>query len=158
MDVRWAAFMQAWRRPDRPWTSYTLRQLVEAVTDRPGLWFELATPSDGERSYELAFRDHEVEVWFISWPQDAGIEMHDHDQSCGALAVLDGSLMETRAAPGDVHRRARRWRLRVVPAGVHPRRQQPTARARRECARLLAADRADDLLRRRGQHPRAGTH
>lgn len=75
------------------------------MADRPDLWCDLATPGDGERSYQLAFRDDEVEIWFISWPQDTRIEMHDHDGSSGALAVLDGSLMETRAVPGGVHRR-----------------------------------------------------
>jgi len=64
-----------------------------------------ADVAPGGRSYQLAFRDGDVEVWFISWPRDTSIEMHDHDNSSGALAVLDGSLTETRAVPGSVHRR-----------------------------------------------------
>jgi hypothetical protein len=50
-----------------------------------------------ERSWRLFARTNEYDAWLIAWPSGGGIELHDHGESAGALVVVSGELLETRA-------------------------------------------------------------
>jgi Cysteine dioxygenase type I len=39
------------------------------------------------------------EAWVIAWPAGGSIELHDHGDTAGAVAVVAGSLVETTVAP-----------------------------------------------------------
>lgn len=41
------------------------------------------------------------EVWAIGWPADHRTTPHDHGESIGALAVVEGELFERPAGPGE---------------------------------------------------------
>jgi len=51
------------------------------------------------RSYELLELSDDLEIWAIHWPQDRGLELHDHGGSAGALWVLEGELVEHYVTP-----------------------------------------------------------
>jgi hypothetical protein len=108
MDARLTALVQTFRPTDRPWSPGSLRHLVEAIGGRPELWSAVEAPAAGSRTYQLAYRDDLVEVWFIAWPRDVSTEMHDHGGSAGAMSILDGALAEDRVVPGGVHQRVLR--------------------------------------------------
>ena len=46
------------------------------------------------------WRDEHVAVWLICWMDDHDTGFHDHDVSCGALAVASGAVVEERLALG----------------------------------------------------------
>jgi hypothetical protein len=49
--------------------------------------------ADGRR-WRLAVRTALFDAWLIAWPQGGRVELHDHGRSHGAIAVLEGSLIE----------------------------------------------------------------
>jgi predicted metal-dependent enzyme (double-stranded beta helix superfamily) len=53
-----------------------------------------------QRTYELLLHDEDVMAWVISWMDDHDTGFHDHDVSCGALAVAQGAVVEERLALG----------------------------------------------------------
>jgi len=80
---------------------------------------EVSSPSDlrpggttSERQYERILATDTYEAWLIHWPAGTGLDLHDHGDSGGAFAVVDGELDET-TIDGD------RARMRRVPAGSH---------------------------------------
>jgi quercetin dioxygenase-like cupin family protein len=80
---------------------------------------EVSSPSDlrpggttSERQYERILATDTYEAWLIHWPAGTGLDLHDHGDSGGAFAVVDGELDET-TIDGD------RARVRRVPAGSH---------------------------------------
>ena len=64
-----------------------------------------------ERSYLRIARAPGYELWLIRWPPDTGARAHDHGGAAGAVAVLEGELVErvyrTEAHAGDP--RTERW-------------------------------------------------
>jgi hypothetical protein len=63
-----------------------------------------------ERRWRLALRAAQFDAWLIAWPQGGRVELHDHGRSRGAIAVLEGSLVEATPWRGDsgrfeLHRR-----------------------------------------------------
>ena len=62
---------------------------------------------DGDkRWYECLHRDAHVDVWLISWIEEQDTGWHDHDVSSGAVAVVEGTLIEERLVlGGPPHRR-----------------------------------------------------
>jgi len=80
---------------------------------------EVSSPSDlrpggatGERQYERILATETYEAWLIHWPAGTGLDLHDHGDSAGAFAVVEGELDET-TIDGD------RARVRRVLAGNH---------------------------------------
>jgi len=80
---------------------------------------EVSSPSDlrpggstSERQYERILATETYEAWLILWPAGTGLDLHDHGDSAGAFAVVDGELHETTIEDGVA-------RARSVSAGSH---------------------------------------
>jgi predicted metal-dependent enzyme (double-stranded beta helix superfamily) len=84
----------------RDLTRAELRALVAELAARPDAWRHLVDHDPAARTYEQLCRDEHVAVWLICWMDDHDTGFHDHDVSCGALAVADGELVEERLALG----------------------------------------------------------
>jgi predicted metal-dependent enzyme (double-stranded beta helix superfamily) len=88
------------RRPRRDLTRPELRALVADLAARPEAWRGLVRHDPAVRTYEQLLRDEHVAVWLICWMDDHDTGFHDHDISCGALAVAEGAVVEERLALG----------------------------------------------------------
>ena len=53
--------------------------------------------SVSERSWRVVASSRDFDAWLIAWPAGGAIELHDHGASAGAIAVVSGTLVETRA-------------------------------------------------------------
>ena len=73
-----------------------LRELVGRIAADPGQWRSLVRLETAERHFEQLWRDDQVDVWVISWANGNDTGFHDHDVSCGAVAVVDGEVIEER--------------------------------------------------------------
>jgi predicted metal-dependent enzyme (double-stranded beta helix superfamily) len=92
--------------PDRDLDRAELVDLVQRVGDRQEVWREHVAFDDDERHYVCLHRDAHLDVWVLCWTPANDTGWHDHDTSSGAVAVVDGSLLEQRLAVGspDLHR------------------------------------------------------
>ena len=79
--------------------------LVRRLADEEAAWRPLARPATPERHFDQLWRDDHVDVWVISWGPGSDTGFHDHDVSCGAVAVVAGELVEERLALGGAPRR-----------------------------------------------------
>jgi predicted metal-dependent enzyme (double-stranded beta helix superfamily) len=77
-----------------------LRELVGAIAADPDRWLSLVRPDAVERHFEQLVRDDHVDVWVISWANGNDTGFHDHDVSRGAVAVVEGELVEERLVVG----------------------------------------------------------
>ena len=77
-----------------------LRELVAELAGAPQSWRHLVHHDPAVRTYEQLLRDEHVAVWLICWMDDHDTGFHDHDVSCGALAVAQGAVIEERLALG----------------------------------------------------------
>jgi hypothetical protein len=77
-----------------------LRRLVGDIAARPELWRPLVTIDAESRQFEQLWRDAHIDVWVISWMHGHDTGFHDHDLSQGAVAVVDGVLVEERMVLG----------------------------------------------------------
>jgi Cysteine dioxygenase type I len=84
-----------------------LRELVTQIAADPGRWAALVRRDGGERRFEQLWRDEHVDVWVISWADGNDTGFHDHDVSSGAVAVVEGELVEERLALGAAPRALR---------------------------------------------------
>jgi Cysteine dioxygenase type I len=75
-----------------------LRDLVARIAADPARWRSLVRHGTGERHFEQLWRDAHVDVWVISWGYGNDTGFHDHDVSSGAVAVVEGELIEERLA------------------------------------------------------------
>jgi predicted metal-dependent enzyme (double-stranded beta helix superfamily) len=98
-------------RSSRDLTRAELRALVADLAGRPEDWRHLVDHDPNVRTYEQLLRDEHVAVWLICWMDDHDTGFHDHDVSCGALAVAQGMVVEERLTLGGPPSR------RVVRAG-----------------------------------------
>jgi predicted metal-dependent enzyme (double-stranded beta helix superfamily) len=96
--------------PDRDLDRSELRELVTRLAPDRGAWRHLVRYDAGERHFEQLWRDEHVDVWVITWARGNDTGFHDHDVSCGAVAVIEGELVEERLAlgaqPQEIHHRA----------------------------------------------------
>jgi hypothetical protein len=53
-----------------------------------------------ERHFAQLVRDDHIDVWVISWASGNDTGFHDHDVSRGAVAVVEGELVEERLVMG----------------------------------------------------------
>lgn len=101
--------------PDRDLTGAELEALAASIAQQPGLWRHLVAfgEGEGERVYASLHRDAHVDVWLLCWTPENDTGWHDHDVSSGAVAVVEGELVEnnltllhgareTRVAAGSV--------------------------------------------------------
>jgi len=85
------------RRPlGRDLSAAELHAFVKDLADRPELWIELVTHDRGKRRYDELLSDAHLTAWLICWMDDHDTGFHDHDVSCGAVAVVSGAVREQR--------------------------------------------------------------
>jgi predicted metal-dependent enzyme (double-stranded beta helix superfamily) len=84
-----------------------LRELVARIAADPERWRSLVRHDSEERHFEQLWRDDHVDVWVISWASGNDTGFHDHDVSRGAVAVVEGELIEERLVLGGAPRRLR---------------------------------------------------
>ena len=84
-----------------------LRELVAEIAAQPETWRGLLRHGTPERHFEELWRDDHVDVWVITWANGNDTGFHDHDVSCGAVAVVEGQLTEERLVVGGPPRRLR---------------------------------------------------
>jgi predicted metal-dependent enzyme (double-stranded beta helix superfamily) len=77
-----------------------LGDLARALAESPERWADLVRHRPEQRCYERLWRDDRVDVWLICWMDDHDTGFHDHDVSAGAVAVVQGALLEERIALG----------------------------------------------------------
>jgi predicted metal-dependent enzyme (double-stranded beta helix superfamily) len=77
-----------------------LRDLVSRIAADPQQWRPLVCFDTAERHFEQLWRDDQVDVWVISWANGNDTGFHDHDVSSGAVAVVEGELVEERLVVG----------------------------------------------------------
>ena len=77
-----------------------LRALVTRIAAEPGSWRPLVRHGTPERHFEQLWRDDDVDVWVITWTNGNDTGFHDHDVSSGAVAVVEGELVEERLVVG----------------------------------------------------------
>lgn len=80
--------------PDRDLDQDELRSLAAELASRPGLWRHHVAFDDEERVYASLHRDAHVDVWLLCWTRENDTGFHDHDISSGAVAVVEGALVE----------------------------------------------------------------
>jgi hypothetical protein len=73
-----------------------LERFVNELAGRPELWIDLVKHNHVQRVYEELFSDDHVTAWLICWMEDHDTGFHDHDISCGAVAVVSGCVREER--------------------------------------------------------------
>ena len=77
-----------------------LRELVTQIAAEPETWRPLVCHGTPERHFEQLWRDDHVDVWVITWTNGNDTGFHDHDVSSGAIAVVEGEIIEERLALG----------------------------------------------------------
>jgi hypothetical protein len=77
-------------------TTTELRDLVSRIAADPQQWRPLVCFDTAERHFAQLWRDDQVDVWVISWANGNDTGFHDHDVSSGAVAVVEGELVEER--------------------------------------------------------------
>jgi cysteine dioxygenase type I len=81
-----------------------LRDLVAGIAADPEQWRALVRSDTAERHFEQLWRDDHVDVWVISWANGNDTGFHDHDVSRGAVAVVEGEVVEERLVVGGAPR------------------------------------------------------
>jgi hypothetical protein len=81
-----------------------LRDLVSRIAADPQQWRSLVRSDTGDRHFAQLWRDDHVDVWIISWASGNDTGFHDHDVSRGAVAVVEGELVEERLVVGGAPR------------------------------------------------------
>ena len=74
--------------------------LVAEIAAAPGAWRALARDDTEHRRFEQLWRDGHVDIWVISWMSGHDTGFHDHDVSRGAVAVVEGEIVEERLVLG----------------------------------------------------------
>jgi hypothetical protein len=82
-----------------------LCRLVGRIAARRALWSPLVDLDVEHRHFAQLLRDDHVDVWVISWMNGHDTGYHDHDLSRGAVAVVEGELIEERLVIGAAPRR-----------------------------------------------------
>jgi hypothetical protein len=83
----------------------SLRGLVTRIAADPASWRSLVNLDTEHRHYAQLFRDDHLDVWVISWMNGHDTGFHDHDLSGGAVAIVEGELVEERLTVGGQPRR-----------------------------------------------------
>jgi hypothetical protein len=83
---------------------HALRDVVGRIVAQPAVWRPLVRLDAGQRHFAQLWRDDHVDLWVISWMPGHDTGYHDHDLSSGAVAVVEGRLVEERLAIGSATR------------------------------------------------------
>ncbi len=73
-----------------------LQAYVCELAESSELWIGLVKHDHTQRVYEELFSDDYLTAWLICWMEDHDTGFHDHDISCGAVAVVSGCVREER--------------------------------------------------------------
>jgi len=92
---------------DRDLDRAELRELVSRIAAEGSRWRPLVRRGATQRHFEQLWRDDHLDVWVISWATGNDTGFHDHDISSGAVAVVEGEIVEERLALGGRPRRRR---------------------------------------------------
>jgi predicted metal-dependent enzyme (double-stranded beta helix superfamily) len=85
-----------------------LRELVARLAADPTHWQPLVCAGTSARHFEQLWRDDHLDVWVITWASGNDTGFHDHDLSRGAVAVVEGEIVEERLVVGGPSRRLAR--------------------------------------------------
>jgi hypothetical protein len=75
-----------------------LEQVVEELAAAPAVWRRHVRHERDRRFYTQLHRDPHVDIWLICWDAEQETGLHDHDRSCGAVRVIEGTLLEDHFA------------------------------------------------------------
>lgn len=95
----------------RPLDEHLLTELATRLARARRLWQPHVVHDPGGRLPVKLFTTDRCEAWVIGWMPGQGVELHDHGDSAGALAVIDGTLVDLVAID-------RRLRPRSLSAGT----------------------------------------
>ena len=70
----------------------TLLAIAVGLADSALHWPGMGNPS--HRVWDLMVASPNFEAWVIGWPPGGAIDLHDHGESSGAVAVARGELLE----------------------------------------------------------------
>ncbi len=84
--------------PGRDLDTDELQELAATIAATPVLWREHVAFDDDRRHFVSLYRDAHVDVWVLCWTPRNDTGWHDHDISCGAVAVIEGCLTEHNLA------------------------------------------------------------
>jgi hypothetical protein len=84
-----------------------LRGLVGRIAADRAVWCPLVDLDVEHRHFAQLWRDDHVDVWVISWMNGHDTGYHDHDLSRGAVAIVEGELVEERLVIGAAPRQRR---------------------------------------------------
>ncbi|HEX4189645.1 MAG TPA: cysteine dioxygenase family protein [Marmoricola sp.] len=98
--------------PGRDLTRDELEALVSSLAADRESWEHLIAFDSEDRVYVSLHRDSHVDVWLLCWTPENDTGWHDHDVSAGAVAVVQGELVESNLTLVDGARETR------VPAGT----------------------------------------
>lgn len=99
-------------------TAGTLSDVARELADSPETWRPHVRRDSGERWYVSLLEEDGFEAWLLGWPVGEGIELHDHGSSSGAIAVVEGTLLETYIEASDWVRPGGRLCHRRLPEGA----------------------------------------
>ncbi len=68
--------------------------VAEALVACRRLWADLVDHQPGHRVHDRLAEGPGWEAYLITWPSGHGVELHDHGGSTGAVAVVEGALVE----------------------------------------------------------------
>jgi len=81
--------------PGRDLNLGELADLVRAIAADPDSWRHLVAFDADDRVYVSLHRDSHVDIWLLCWTPENDTGWHDHDVSAGAVAVVEGELVES---------------------------------------------------------------
>ena len=87
--------------PGRDLDQDELRSLASYLALHPELWRDHLAFDADNRVYVSLHRDANVDVWLLCWTPENDTGFHDHDVSSGAVAVVEGTLLEHNLAVGN---------------------------------------------------------
>lgn len=87
--------------PPPPVPATSPDRLADTLAASPELWAHLVDHQPDHRVHHRLATGPGWEAYLITWPSGHGVELHDHGGSAGAVAVVEGHLVELVAArPG----------------------------------------------------------
>lgn len=77
-------------------TTEELERFAADLAGAPHLWRHLVRHSRDARVHEQIWDAEQVNAWLICWSENQDTGFHDHDESAGAIVVLEGQVREER--------------------------------------------------------------
>ncbi len=72
---------------------HELAAIARGLAETAHIWPDVTDPK--ERIWHTIARTDRFEAFVIAWPAGSSIELHDHGEAAGAIAVAAGELIET---------------------------------------------------------------